>query len=156
MERTLILLKPDCVQRRLAGRVIARLEEKGLNIIAMKMMRVTPELAKRHYAEHVAKVWYPGLEAFITSGPIVALVAEGPEAVRVVRELVGRDQRPQCGARHDPRRPRHEPAVESGPCFGQPRGRPAGNVDLLSPGRNLRIDACLAALAACRRRTLTT
>ncbi len=89
MERTLILLKPDCVQRRLAGRVIARLKEKGLNIIAMKMMRVTPELAKRHYAEHVAKVWYPGLEAFITSGPIVALVAEGPEAVRVVRELVG-------------------------------------------------------------------
>jgi nucleoside-diphosphate kinase len=89
MERTLILLKPDCVQRRLAGRVIARFEEKGLNIVAMKMMRVTPELAKRHYAEHVAKSWYPGLEAFITSGPIVALVAEGPEAIRVVREMVG-------------------------------------------------------------------
>ncbi len=89
MERTLILLKPDCVQRRLAGRVIARFEEKGLNIIAMKMMRVTPELAKRHYAEHVAKTWYPGLEAFITSGPIVALIAEGPEAVRVVRDMVG-------------------------------------------------------------------
>jgi nucleoside-diphosphate kinase len=89
MERTLILLKPDCVQRRLAGRVIARFEEKGLNIVALKMMRVTPELAKRHYAEHVAKAWYPSLEAFITSGPIVALIAEGPEAVRVVREMVG-------------------------------------------------------------------
>jgi nucleoside-diphosphate kinase len=89
MERTLVLLKPDCVQRRLAGRVLARLEEKGLNIIAMKMMRVTPEVARRHYAEHVAKSWYPGLEAFITSGPIVALIAEGPEAVRVVREMVG-------------------------------------------------------------------
>jgi nucleoside-diphosphate kinase len=89
MERTLIVLKPDCVQLRLVGRVIARLEEKGLNIIAMKMMRVTPELAKRHYAEHVAKGWYPSLEAFITSGPIVALIAEGPESIRVVREMVG-------------------------------------------------------------------
>jgi nucleoside-diphosphate kinase len=89
MERTLILLKPDCIQRRLAGRVIARLEDKGLKITAMKMLRVTPELAKRHYAEHVAKSWYPSLEAFITSGPIVALAAEGPEAIRVVRDMVG-------------------------------------------------------------------
>ena len=89
MERTLILLKPDCIQRRLAGRVIGRLEEKGLNIVAMKMMCVTPELAKRHYAEHVAKGWYPSLETFITSAPILALVAEGPEAIRVVRDMVG-------------------------------------------------------------------
>ena len=89
MEQTLILLKPDCVQRRLVGRVITRFEEKGLNLIAMKMMRVTPELAKRHYAEHVAKGWYPSLEAFITAGPIVALIVEGPEAIRVVREMVG-------------------------------------------------------------------
>jgi len=89
MERTLILLKPDCVQRRLAGRMIARFEEKGLNIIAMKMLRVTPELAKRHYAEHVAKGWYPSLETFVTSGPIIALIAEGVEAIRVVREMVG-------------------------------------------------------------------
>jgi nucleoside-diphosphate kinase len=89
MERTLILLKPDCIQRRLAGRVIARLEDKGLNIVALKMLRVTPELARRHYAELVAKGWYPSLETFITSGPIVALIAEGPEAIRVVRDLVG-------------------------------------------------------------------
>ena len=89
MERTLILLKPDCIERRLAGRVIARLEDKGLNIVALKMLRVTPELAKRHYAEHVAKGWYPSLETFITSGPIWALIAEGPEAIRVVREMVG-------------------------------------------------------------------
>ncbi len=89
MERTLVLLKPDCVQRRLAGRVIGRFEEKGLNIIAMKLMRVTPELAKRHYAEHVAKSWYPELEGFITASPIVAMVVEGPEAIRVVREMVG-------------------------------------------------------------------
>src|SRR5207237_627469 len=89
MERTLILLKPDCLQRRLAGQVIARLEDKGLNIVALKMLRVTPELAKRHYAEHVSKDWYPSLEMFITSGPVVALIAEGPEAIRVVRDLVG-------------------------------------------------------------------
>jgi nucleoside-diphosphate kinase len=89
MERTLILLKPDCVQRRLIGRVIARLEDKGLNFIAMKMMRVTPELAKQHYAEHVNKSWYPALEGFITGGPIVAAVVEGLEAIRVVREMLG-------------------------------------------------------------------
>jgi nucleoside-diphosphate kinase len=89
MERTLILLKPDCVQRRLMGRVIARFEDKALNIIAMKMMRVTPELAKQHYAEHVKKEWYPALESFITGGPIVATVVEGLEAIRVVREMLG-------------------------------------------------------------------
>jgi nucleoside-diphosphate kinase len=89
MERTLILLKPDCVQRRLMGRVIARFEDKGLGIIAMKMMRVTPELAKKHYAEHVKKDWYPALESFITGGPIVAAIVEGLEAIRVVREMLG-------------------------------------------------------------------
>jgi nucleoside-diphosphate kinase len=89
MERTLILLKPDCVQRRLMGRVLARFEDKGLNIIAMKMMRVTPDLAKKHYAEHVQKDWYPALEGFITGGPIVAAVVEGLEAIRVVRDMLG-------------------------------------------------------------------
>jgi nucleoside-diphosphate kinase len=71
------------------GRVIARFEDKGLNIIAMKMMRVTPDLAKKHYAEHVKKDWYPTLEGFITGGPIVAAVVEGLEAIRVVREMLG-------------------------------------------------------------------
>jgi nucleoside-diphosphate kinase len=89
MERTLILLKPDCVQRRLMGRVISRFEEKGLNIIAMKMMRVTPDLAKKHYAEHVQKPFYPALESFITGGPIVAAVIEGLEVIRVIREMLG-------------------------------------------------------------------
>jgi nucleoside-diphosphate kinase len=89
MERTLILLKPDCVQRRLMGRIIARFEDKGLNIIAMKMMSVTPELAKKHYAEHVKKDWYPVLEGFITGGPIVAAIVEGLEVIRVVREMLG-------------------------------------------------------------------
>lgn len=89
MERTLVLLKPDCVQRRLVGRALARFEDKGLNLVAMKLMRVTPALANRHYAEHVQKAWYPKLEAFITGGPLVAAIIEGPQAVRVVRDMVG-------------------------------------------------------------------
>jgi len=88
-ERSLVLLKPDCVQRRLTGRVISRLEEKGLNIVAMKLMAVTPDLAQRHYVEHLKKPFYPGLEAYITSGPIVAMVVEGPDAIRVIRKMVG-------------------------------------------------------------------
>ncbi len=89
MERTLVLLKPDCVERRLVGRVIARFEDKLFDIAAMKLMRITPKLAKLHYAEHAKKEWYPDLEAFITSGPVVAMIVEGPEAVRAVREMVG-------------------------------------------------------------------
>jgi nucleoside-diphosphate kinase len=89
MERTLVLLKPDCVQRRLMGRVISRFEEKGLNIIAMKMLKVSPDLAKQHYAEHVSKPFYPGLEKFITASPILAMVVEGLEVIRVVREMLG-------------------------------------------------------------------
>jgi nucleoside-diphosphate kinase len=89
MERTFILLKPDCVQRRLLGRILARFEDKGLNVIAMKMLRITPELSREHYAEHVQKGWYPTLESFITGGPVVAAVLEGLEAIRVVREMLG-------------------------------------------------------------------
>jgi nucleoside-diphosphate kinase len=89
MERTFILLKPDCVQRRLAGRILARFEDKGLNIIAMKMLRITPELAKKHYAEHVSKPFYPALEKFITGAPVVAMILEGLEVIRVVRDILG-------------------------------------------------------------------
>jgi nucleoside-diphosphate kinase len=89
MERTLVLLKPDCLERRLMGRILARFEDKGLDIIAMKLMRMTPEFAKRHYAEHVEKSWYPELEAFITRGPMLAMILQGPEAIRVVRMMVG-------------------------------------------------------------------
>jgi len=89
MERTLVLLKPDCVERRLMGRVISRFEEKGLNIIGVKMLKVTPALAKQHYAEHVSKPFYPGLEKFITASPILAMVVEGLEVIRVVREMLG-------------------------------------------------------------------
>ncbi len=89
MQRTLVLLKPDTVQRRLIGEIISRFEAKGMNIVAMKMLRVTPELAKQHYAEHVEKPFYPGLEAFITSAPIVAMAIDGLQAISVVRTMLG-------------------------------------------------------------------
>ena len=98
MERTLILFKPDAIQRRLAGRLLTRLEDRGLTIVAMKMLRITKELSARHYAEHVQKPFYPLLEQFITSGPVIALVAEGPQAVAVVRGMMG----PTNGAQAPP------------------------------------------------------
>ena len=89
MEQTLILLKPDAVERRLVGEILSRFERKGLTIAAMKLIQITPELAKQHYAEHVSKPFYLGLEQYITSGPVVAAILEGPEAIKVVRTLVG-------------------------------------------------------------------
>lgn len=89
MQRTLVLLKPDCVQRRLMGTIISRFEDKGLKIIAMKMLQVTPELSRQHYAEHVEKPFYPSLESFITSAPVVAMAIDGLEAIRVVRDILG-------------------------------------------------------------------
>jgi nucleoside-diphosphate kinase len=88
-ERSLVLLKPDAVQRRLAGTLINRLEQKGLKIIGLKMLQVTAELSRAHYAEHVQKAFYPLLEQFITSGPVVALCVEGPGAIGVVRAMMG-------------------------------------------------------------------
>jgi len=89
IERTLILLKPDAIQRRIAGRLLSRIEDKGLDIIGLKMLHVTPELARQHYAEHVQKAFYPHLEAFITAAPVIALVVEGPQAISVMRTLMG-------------------------------------------------------------------
>ncbi len=88
-ERTLLLFKPDAIQRRLAGRILTRIEEKGYKIVALKMMQVTPELARQHYAEHVEKPFYPNLESFITAAPVIALIVEGPEAVSVMRGMMG-------------------------------------------------------------------
>ena len=73
-ERSLILFKPDCIQRRLAGQLLSRIENKGMKIVGMKMLRVSVELAAEHYAEHVEKPFYPLLEEFITAGPVMALV----------------------------------------------------------------------------------
>ncbi|MCH9009839.1 MAG: nucleoside-diphosphate kinase [Chloroflexi bacterium] len=89
MDRTLVLLKPDAVQRGLAGEIISRLERRGLKLAAMKMLLVTEELAHRHYADHVGKPFFDGLVKFITSSPIVAMVIEGENAVDVVRNTMG-------------------------------------------------------------------
>lgn len=89
MERTLVLLKPDCYSRRVMGEILARFERKGLIVRAMKMLKVTPELAAQHYAEHLEKPFYPFLQAYITSAPVVAMVLEGPEAISCVRNLIG-------------------------------------------------------------------
>jgi len=88
-QRSLILVKPDGVHRRLIGTIISRIENKGLNIVAMKMLQVTPELSKQHYAEHVEKPFYPQLEEFITAAPVVAMIVQGPEAVSVMRTIIG-------------------------------------------------------------------
>jgi nucleoside-diphosphate kinase len=89
MQRTLVLVKPDGVQRGLIGAIIARLEKRGLKLIALKMMRVSADLAGRHYGEHKGKPFYEGLISFITSSPVVAMIWEGREAVTVVRGLMG-------------------------------------------------------------------
>lgn len=89
MERTLVLVKPDGVQRGLVGEVVSRLERRGLKLAAMKLMRMDEALASRHYGEHVERPFFRGLVEFITSGPLVAMVWEADKAVEVVRKTVG-------------------------------------------------------------------
>lgn len=89
MSRTLVLLKPDTVQRALVGEVIARLERRGLKIVGMKLMQVSDDLARTHYAMHEGKQFFPGLVQFITSSPIVAMVLDGENAVQLVRAAMG-------------------------------------------------------------------
>ena len=86
---TLVLLKPDAVARNLAGEILARFERKGLTIVAMKMLQITPELARRHYVEHANKPFYPDLEKYVTGGLSIALILEAPEVISIVRTLVG-------------------------------------------------------------------
>ncbi|MES2210879.1 MAG: nucleoside-diphosphate kinase [Chloroflexota bacterium] len=88
-ERTLVLVKPDGVQRLLAGRILARYEERGLRLVGLKLMTVSRELAERHYAVHAERPFFRGLVDFITSGPLVAAVLEGPNAIAVVRAMNG-------------------------------------------------------------------
>jgi nucleoside-diphosphate kinase len=88
-ERTLVLIKPDAVQRLLVGRVLSRYEERGLKLVGLKLVQVDRSLAERHYAVHREKPFFRGLVEFITSGPLVALVLEGPNAIAVVRAING-------------------------------------------------------------------
>ena len=89
METTLIILKPDAVQRGLAGRIICRFEEKGLQIAGAKMMVISPELAARHYADHQGKPFYAGLVRFMTSAPVIVLALRGQGAIAVCRKMMG-------------------------------------------------------------------
>jgi nucleoside-diphosphate kinase len=88
-ERTLLLLKPDALQRGLIGEILSRFEKKGFKVVGLKMLQMTKDLAKEHYAHLVSKPFYPDLEKFVTEYPIVAAVVEGKEAVEVVRLIVG-------------------------------------------------------------------
>jgi nucleoside-diphosphate kinase len=89
MERTLILVKPDAFARNLTGEIVARFERKGLRLAALTLMTMTRELAERHYAEHEGKAFFEELVSFITSGPLVAMVLEGDQAVKAARQVIG-------------------------------------------------------------------
>lgn len=90
VERTLIILKPDALQRRLAGRIVQRFEEKGLVLGGMKLMRISKELAEKHYAPHKGKPFYPGLIDYVTSGPVIVMVLQGERAISIARTLMGK------------------------------------------------------------------
>jgi nucleoside-diphosphate kinase len=89
MERTLVLAKPDAYSRRLSGEILARFERKGLVPVALRVLTMTRELAERHYAEHLDKPFFGELVSFITSGPLVAMVLEGPSAIAAARQVIG-------------------------------------------------------------------
>lgn len=110
MERTLVLVKPDGVQRGLIGEVVSRLEHRGLRLVAAKFMQVSKQLAETHYAIHKGKPFYEGLISYITSAPVMAMVWEGPNAVAAVRQTMG-STRPTEAA---PGTVRHDFALEVG------------------------------------------
>ncbi|WP_422663632.1 nucleoside-diphosphate kinase [Sporomusa sp.] len=89
MESTLVLLKPDAVKRNLSGEIISRFERRGFGISALKLVRLSRDVAAKHYEEHQNKPFYPALIEFITSGPVVAMVVTGPHAVSIVRKMMG-------------------------------------------------------------------
>ena len=89
LQRTLVLLKPDAVRRGLAGTILARYEAKGLAAVALELRHIDAAMADRHYADHVSQPWYPPLRDYITAGPLVAVVLEGPTAIEVVRLMNG-------------------------------------------------------------------
>jgi len=110
VERTLVLLKPDAVQRGLIGAIIGRLEQRGLKLVGMKFMQVPRDLAERHYAVHKGKSFYNGLIEYITSSPVVAMVWEGQRAIEVVRRMFGSTNPTDA----DPGTIRADYAVETG------------------------------------------
>ena len=109
MERSLVLVKPDGVQRGLIGEIIQRFENRGLRLVAAKFMQVSPELAKAHYAVHEGKPFYDALIKFITSAPVMAMVWAGPEAISAIRQTVGKTR----GTEADPGTIRHDYALQA-------------------------------------------
>lgn len=109
MEKTLVLIKPDAVQRGLIGEIISRLERRGLKIVAGKYINVTREFAEKHYAAHVGKSFYNGLVDYISSSPLMALVVEGPEAIQAVRQTMGKTNPLEA----DPGTIRHDYALKT-------------------------------------------
>jgi len=109
VERSLVLVKPDGVQRGLIGQIITRFEDRGLRLVACKFMQVSPELAKEHYAVHMGKPFYNDLIDFITSAPVMAMVWAGPEAINAVRQTVGKTR----GTEADPGTIRHDFALQA-------------------------------------------
>lgn len=95
-ERTLLLVKPDGVQRLLVGRIVARFEERGLKVVGLKLLRIDRPFAERHYAVHRGKPFFEGLLDFITSGPLVVMALEGPSAIGLVRSMVGATRPPEA------------------------------------------------------------
>lgn len=89
MEKTFVMLKPDAIQRNLAGEIISRFEKRGLKLVAMKMLLIDKEMANQHYKEHIGKLFFNDLVNFITSGPVVAMVWEGKQAIQVARKMMG-------------------------------------------------------------------
>ena len=114
MEQTLIIFKPDAVNRLLVGRILARFEDKGLRIAAMKLQQSPRKQVEAHYEVHRQRPFYESLVGFMTSGPVIVAVLEGPNAINVVRTLLGPHKRPGCATRDDSRRFRARPAVEPG------------------------------------------
>lgn len=109
MERTLVLVKPDGVQRGLIGKIISRFEDRGLRLMAAKFLKVSPELASKHYAVHEGKVFYDNLIEFITSAPVMAMVWTGPDAIAAVRQTVGKTR----GTEAAPGTIRHDYALQA-------------------------------------------
>jgi nucleoside-diphosphate kinase len=110
LEKSLVLIKPDATQRGLIGEIISRLEKRGLKLVAMKMVLVTPDLAKLHYAVHLGKPFYEGLINYIQSAPIVAMVWEGPNSISLIRQTMGATD----PLKADPGTVRHDLAVSIG------------------------------------------
>ena len=109
MERSLVLVKPDGVQRGLIGEIITRFENRGLRLVACKFMKVSPELAKKHYAVHEGKAFYDALIKFILSAPVMAMVWEGPDVITAIRQTVGKTR----GTEADPGTIRHDFALQA-------------------------------------------